>query len=118
MNDAPTAVTSLNWRDNVSAILGTPTADLVVTLGAEHIRAAVSAPGLRASSRVPFDPIHSGRIMSSLRRNVIPWFDAAPEKLEDERWRELRDGLSAVGSRYAPNRDPSQILDPIVPSSN
>src|SRR6185437_13484189 len=70
--------------------------DLALTLAAEHIRASVSAPSLRAFSAADIRPVHTVNVMASVRRNVTPWFSGAGQELEDD-WPRLRESLKTIG---------------------
>ena len=96
MSAVLSARTEPDWANKLADQMGAPASELALTLGAEHIRASISALSLRAFSAIDIHPMHTANVMASVRRNVTPWFSGASQKLEDT-WPRLRESLEIIG---------------------
>jgi hypothetical protein len=96
MSAVLSAKTERDWVRKLAEHLGAPTQELSLTLAAEHIRASISAPALRAFSADDIRPVHTANVMASVRRNVAPWISPTGSEDEDN-WPRLRDTLEALG---------------------
>ncbi|MEI9887750.1 MAG: hypothetical protein WDN08_14855 [Rhizomicrobium sp.] len=90
------ARTEPDWTNKLADRMGAPTSELALTLAAEHIRASISAPSLRAFSAIDIHPVHTANVMASVRRNVSPWFSGVSQQLEND-WPRLRESLETIG---------------------